>query len=161
MTTTIPVTPGRGDQIIDFTAPTPDGHDLRSRDFYMRRNLALVFTHGPECAACRDLLRGLARQYAAARAEVGELIAVIPAGTEEIERLRGDLDLSFPLAADPDLAIHRRYGLVAADGQPLAAVFVADRYGTIFDASIADEAHRMTAADEIPGWLEFIACRCT
>ena len=35
------------------------------------------------------------------------------------------------------------------------------RYGVVFEASIADEAHRMLEAAEVPGWLEFIACRCT
>lgn len=153
--------PRRGDQLIDFSASNPDGERLSTRDFYMRRNLALAFTHGPSCDACRKLLRGMARQEAAARAEVGALLAVVPSDRAMLARLRDELDLSFPLAADPDLALHRRYGLVTPDGGALAAIFVADRYGTIFETSVADAAHRMLAAEEIPGWLEFIACRCS
>lgn len=154
-------TPARGDRIPDFSALTADGSTLRTRDLYLRRNLALAFTHGPDCAACRELLRGLARQEAAARAEVGQIVAVVPAEQEAVARLRDELDLGFSVVADPDLAAHRRYGLTDRDGGALAALFVADRYGTIFDASVADAAHRMMAPDEVPGWLEFVACRCS
>src|SRR5690606_12548876 len=80
--------PGRGDQIDYFTATGSDGETIRTRDYYMRRNLALVFSHGPDCAACRDLLRGLARQYAAARAEDGQVIAVVAAEPAAAEALR-------------------------------------------------------------------------
>lgn len=153
--------PGRGDDVIDFSAQTPDGTTLSTRDFYMRRNLGLVFTHGPECAACRALLRDLSRQYAAAQAEAGELIAVIPASPETVSRLRDDLDISFPVVVDDGGAIHRRYGLANPDGTPAAAIIVADRYGTIFHTSVADEEHRMMGAEEVPGWLEFIACQCS
>lgn len=151
--------PGRGDQIDYFTATGSDGEPIRTRDYYMRRNLALVFSHGPDCAACRDLLRGLARQYAAARAEDGQVIAVVAAEPAAAEALRHDLDLPFPVVADADLAVHARFGLVE-DGAPLAAIFVTDRYGTIYDASVADATHQMMAPEEVPGWLEFVACEC-
>lgn len=151
--------PRRGDQIVDFTAPTADGGVLRTRDYYLRWNLALVFTHGPDCAACRDLLRGLARQHGATQAAAGQVIAVVAAAPAAAEALCRELDLPFPVVADGDLAVHARYGLVAG-GAPRAALFVTDRYGTIYDASVADAAHRMMAPDEVPGWLEFVACEC-
>lgn len=153
--------PTRGDRIPDFTGTTADGATLRTRDLYLRRNLALAFTHGPDCPACRDLLRGLARQERAVQAEAGQTVAVVPAGREAAERLALELDLGFPVIADEDLSAHRRYGLVDPAGHPLAAIFVADRYGTVFHASVADAAHDMLAADEVPGWLEFVACRCS
>ncbi|HET9017576.1 MAG TPA: redoxin domain-containing protein [Thermomicrobiaceae bacterium] len=158
---TMPATPARGDRIPDFTAPTADGATLRSRDLYLRRNLALAFTHGPDCAACRELLRGLARQVGAARAQVGQIVAVVPASPEAAMALALELDLGFPVVADADLAVHRRYGLVGPDSDARAALFVADRYGIVFDASVADAAHRVMAPAEVPGWLEFVACRCS
>lgn len=153
-------TPARGDQFADFSAPMPDGTMLRTRDYYMRRNLAIVFTHGPDCDACRDYLRRLGKQQAAVHAEVGEVIAVIPADPASVEALRHELDLPFPVVADTDGALHARYGLLADDNQPLAAIFVTDRYGTIYQASIAGEAHEMLDPEEVPGWLEFVACEC-
>ncbi len=153
--------PARGDDLVAFTAPTPDGAQVGPRDFYLRRNLALAFTHGPDCPACRDLLRGLARAYGAARSEAGEILAVLPLDVPAADALRAALDLPFPVAADPEGDVARRYGLVREDGARRAALFVADRYGTIFEASVADAAHRMLGAEEVPGWLEFIACQCS
>ena len=151
--------PKRGEQIPAFSGTTADGRALGTRYYYMRRNLALVFTHGPECPHCRALLRELGELEEAVQAEAGETLAVVPAAGEELRGLAAELP--FPVVGDPDLAIHRRYGLVDAQGAPRAAIFVADRYGVVFEASIADEAHRMLEAAEVPGWLEFIACRCT
>lgn len=158
-TTTTATPPKRGEQIPAFTATTPDGRTLGTRDFYMRRNLALVFTHGPECAACRALLTELGRLEAAVQAEAGETLAVVPADGDALRELAAELP--FPVVADPDGAIHRRYGLLDEQGAPRAAIFITDRYGVVFEPSLADDEHRMLAADEVPGWLEFIACRCS
>lgn len=152
--------PARGDRIPDFSGIDPDGDAKGTRDFYMRRNLALVFTHEPGCADCRDLLQGLATEYRAIMAEAGDVLAVVAGSADVVRKLRGDLDLPFPIVIDEDGSIHKRYGLWQ-DGQPQAALFAVDRYGTIFNASIADADHEMLAASEVPGWLEFIACRCT
>lgn len=165
MTTTRQATtaPGRGDALPDFTTVTPDGSPIRARDFHMRRNVALVFTHGPDCETCQGLLRELARQRKAAQAEAGEIVAVIPGSRDDVSRLCDALGISYPVAVDQDGSIHRRYGLAVADGSPLAGIFVADRYGTIFESSVAVASgeHPALDAGEIPGWLEFIACRCT
>jgi peroxiredoxin len=151
--------PQRGEQIPSFSGRTPDGRTLGTRDFYMRRNLALVFTHGPECAACKTLLRELAAREEAVRAEAGETLAVVPGDLVPVSAMSEGLP--FPVVVDGDLALHRRYSLVDAAGKPQAAIFAVDRYGTVFEPSVADADHAMMPADEVPGWLEFIACRCS
>jgi peroxiredoxin len=153
--------PARGDRLPLFSGETPEGAPLRLRDFYMRRNLALVFSDAPEYAATRDLLRGLAERRAAVQAEAGEALAVISGDPEPVRRLVADLTLPFPVIVDPDDAIHARYGLLSATGEPRAAVFLADRFGTIFEASVETDDGQIMAADDVLGWLEFIACRCT
>jgi len=153
--------PTRGDRLSLFTGQTPEGAPLRLRDFYMRRNLALVFSDTPEYAATRDLLRGLAERRPAVQAEAGEALAVISGDPERVRQLVAELSLPFPVVVDPDNAIHARYGLLGADGTPRAAIFLADRFGTIFEASVATDDGQIMAASEVPGWLEFIACRCT
>ncbi len=128
---------------------------IRLRDFYLRRNLALVFTHGPECATCRDYLTELNERRAAIQAEAAEILAVVA---------DHDVDVAafpFPIALDPDDEIHGRYGLIDTDGRARAAIFLVDRYGVVFEVSVANDAHEMLAASEVPGWLEFIACRCS
>ena len=152
--------PGRGDQLPGFSGETPAGDKIRLRDFYMRRNLALVFSDRPEYPATRDLLQGLAERRAVVQAEAGEALAVISGDPAAVRELVATLALSFPVVVDPDGAIHQRYGLIDAAGEPLAAIFLADRFGTVFETSLASAEHPIMRADEVPGWLEFIACRC-
>jgi peroxiredoxin len=153
--------PTRGDRLPLFSGQTPEGAPLRLRDFYMRRNLALVFSDAPGYTGTRDLLRGLAERRAAVQAEAGEALAVISGAAEQVRPLVEELSLPFPVVVDPDNAIHARYGLLDPGGQPRAAIFLADRFGTIFEASVATDEGQIMAAAEVPGWLEFIACRCT
>ncbi|HVB64126.1 MAG TPA: redoxin domain-containing protein [Nitrolancea sp.] len=154
-------TPTRGDQLPQFTGETPTGGTIRLRDFYMRRNLALVFSDGPDYAASRDLLRGLAERRAAVQAEAGETLAVISGDSAVVRELITTLALPFPVVVDADNAIHQRYGLLDAAGVPRAAIFLVDRFGTVFETSLASEDRPIMNASEVPGWLEFIACRCT
>ena len=153
--------PTRGDRLPGFTGETPAGDKIRLRDFYMRRNLALVFSDGPDYGAVRDLLCGLAVRRAAVRAEAGEALAVISGDPATVRDLVATLALPFPVVVDPDNAIHQRYGLIDDTNQPRAAIFLADRFGTVFEASLASVEQPLMGADEVPGWLEFIACRCT
>ena len=153
-TRTIATLPARGGRLPSFTSVTPSGDPIRLRDFYLRRNLALVFTHGADCPKCRAYLTALNERRAVVQAEAAEILAVVSNDTNVA-------DYSFPIALDPDGEIHRRYGLVDADGRPGAAIFLVDRYGVVFEASTANDAHDMLAAEDVPGWLEFIACRCS
>jgi peroxiredoxin len=160
-TQTTTAIPTRGDRLPLFSGQAPDGTPVRLRDFYMRRNLALVFSDRPDYPIIRDLLHGLAERRAAVQAEAGEALAVISGDQEQVRQLVADLALPFPIVVDSDNAIHARYGLLAADDTPRAAIFLADRFGTIFEASVATDDGQIMHADEVPGWLEFIACRCT
>lgn len=153
--------PTRGDRLPLFTGQTPEGAPLRLRDFYMRRNLALVFSDAPDYATTRDLLHGLAERRAAVHAEAGEVLAVISGDVDGVRQFVEERSLPFPIVVDPDNAVHARYGLLDATGKPRAAIFLADRFGTIFEASVATDDGQIMAASEVPGWLEFIACRCT
>jgi peroxiredoxin len=160
-TKTISTIPTRGDRLPLFTGQTPEGAPLRLRDFYMRRNLALVFSDEPEYTTIRDLLRGLAERREAVQAEAGETLAVISGDPERVRQFVAELALPFPVVVDSDNAIHARYGLLDTDDAPRAAIFLADRFGTIFEASVATDDGQIMLASEVPGWLEFIACRCT
>lgn len=147
-------TPVRGDRVPGFSGKTPAGEPISLHDFYLRRNLALVFTHDVECGSCRDYLMQLTEQRSAIQAEAADVLAVIPGSA-------GIPDLPFPTVLDADHEIHRRFGLVDESGQPRAAIFLIDRYGIVFESSQANEKHDMLEPDEVPGWLEFIACRCS
>lgn len=129
-----------------LTGPTPEGATLATRSFYMRRNLALVFTG--DGAVAQDWAAEAASMRPAARAEVGEIVVIAPPGV--------DVGIT-PDIVDHDDEVAARVGLSAAD---LPALFITDRYGTIFASNRGDNAVDIRPSD-IPGWLEFVACRCS
>ncbi len=147
--------PARGDRLPGFSGKSPAGQNIRLRDFYLRRNLALVFTHDQQCAACHQYLIDLAERRAAVQAEAGEILVVVPGNAEHLP------ELPCPIVIDDDSEIYRRYGLIGTDDHSRAAIFLVDRYGIVFEASVADGDHTMLSAAEVPKWLEFIACRCS
>ncbi len=147
--------PQRGDRLPSFSGKTQNGSDVRLHDFYLRRNLALVFTHGADCARCQAYLHGLAERRDAIQAEAGEVLAVAT------EALDDAPEWPFPVLLDVGNEIHRRYGLIDPNNEPRVAIFLVDRYGIVFEMSLADADHAMLQPDEVPGWLEFIACRCS
>ena len=146
--------PKRGERVPLFTGRTSRGDEVRLRDFYLRRNLALVFTHNVDCEACQEILRDLVTIRPAVQAEVGEIV-VVNSGASV------DADLPYPILLDSHNEIHQRYGLLDANGQPRAAIFLVDRYGVVFESSIDAGAHTMLPVHDIPSWMEFIACRCS
>ncbi len=147
--------PNRGERLPLFTGQTPRGEQIRLRDFYLRRNLALVFTHGLDCDVCQQILHDLVSIRPAVQAEAGEILAVISSTSASAP------DLPYPVLLDRDNEIHRRYGLIDANGQPRAAIFLVDRYGVVFESSNVTETHALLPVRDIPSWMEFIACRCS
>lgn len=139
--------PGRGDRLPELAGITPDGGHISTRDYYMRRNLAVIFI----CAQteCADWIAAAAAVRKAAQAEDGEILLVID-GTTDTEGL--------PAIIDADGSLFARCGLTEFD-RP--ALFVLDRYGTIFAANRGREAEPDMRPRDIPRWLEFIACRCS
>ena len=139
--------PGRGDRLPDLRGLTPDGGQISTRDFYMRRNLAVIFI----CAQteCADWIAAAAAVRKAAQSENGEILLVLDGTTDT-----GGL----PAIVDDDGMLAGRCGLGEFD-RP--ALFIVDRYGTIFAANRGRDAETGLRPRDIPRWLEFIACRCS
>lgn len=140
--------PKRGDTAPDLIGLTPSGERLALRQrFYMRRNLGILFV--ADDATGRRWLADAAASRDAARAEIGEIVAVVPRGMETH---------GLTAIVDSDGDLRTRYGLTLAD---LPAVFVTDRYLTVFSTNTGETQTPGLMPEDIPGWLEFIAARCT
>jgi hypothetical protein len=83
-----------------------------------------------------------------AQAEAGEILIVAPPGVDP-----GNL----PSIVD-DGALAARIGL---SDRTTPALFALDRYGMVFATNVGDSATPDLAPEDIPNWLEFIACRCS
>lgn len=146
--TVIAATPKRGETAPDLSGRTPDGERLSLRQaYYMRRNLGILFV--ADDATGSRWLAAAAAQREAARAEAGEFVAIVPPGMETH---------GLPAIVDPDGTLRARYGVTDTD---LPAVFVTDRYLTIFSTNTGDTQTPDLMPEDIPSWLEFIAARCS
>ena len=139
--------PGRGYTLPVLSGLTPDGGQISTRDYYMRRNLAVIFI----CAQteCADWIAAAAAVRKAAQAENGEILLVLDGTTDT-----GGL----PAIIDDDGMLAARCGLGEFD-RP--ALFIIDRYGVIFAANRGEAAEEGLRPRDIPRWLEFIDCRCS
>jgi hypothetical protein len=120
---------------------------MSTRDFYMRRNLAIVFAGRDSLS--NDWIRDAAGVADAAAAEAGQVLLVLPAGMASH---------GLPVIVDDDGRMRSRFGLEQSN---LPALFITDRYGALFAASHGDDAIHDLGPRDIPRWLEFIACRCS
>jgi hypothetical protein len=138
--------PGRGDIVPSLTGLNADGHAVSLRDFYLRRNLAIVFVNDDPTGA--EWLSEAANVREAAAAEIGEIFAIVPT----------EMDThGLPTIIDAGGTQRARFGL---GEEELPALFITDRYLTLF------AANRGVATDDldptkIPEWLEFVSAQCS
>jgi len=155
---------GPGDPAPEFTLSTTDGDRLRSAELRGRRVLLYFFpaagTPGCTAEAC-DFRDNLASLATAGYTVVG----VSPDPPSDLERFRDEQSLTFPLLADPDHAVHERYGAwgeKTLDGRtvvgPLRSTFVLGEDGRVEHAlyEVAARGHvadlrRLLGVDAPPG----------
>jgi peroxiredoxin len=142
----------------NFELPRSDGGSVRLRSYRGRRGLAVLFTHGAACAACRHYLAGGLETYAAYAEETAELLAVVPDCAEAAAALRHDLALPFPVLVDADGRAFTRYGLTLGGD---AAVLVADRYGEPRLWRVADADHDLPPHSTLLAELRYLALSCS
>ncbi|HXG68084.1 MAG TPA: redoxin domain-containing protein [Blastocatellia bacterium] len=132
-------------------------------DYKQRKNLVLFYFHGAACAACRELLREFAANYDEYRNLEAEVLAIAKESLAELRQLGQEMNLPFPLLADPEGKVFAAYisqDEINSHAAPAVAVFVADRYGVLYEAMTAAEADALPDEGEIRGWLEFIEIQC-
>lgn len=155
--TTPAVMPREGMLIPGFALPRGDGRTVRLRAYRGRRSLALVFTHGPACDACRTYLEGAMDRYDAYAEAGAEVLAMLPAEREAATEMRRRAALPFPVLVDVDGAVFARYGLEAGCE---AAVMVADRYGEPRLWQLAGSEHDLPEHDAVLAELNYLALTC-
>lgn len=156
--------PQPGELIPPFIARAVDGRAIRRHDYKGRRHLVLFFAHDAGCAACRAALAALAAAYPALREEGGEVLAFLPVAAGAAGAAEA---LPYQVVVGEAGELHGRYGARSATGEPLPALFVADRYGEVVLRAIgrvgaADGAPRHgLPLDEVLPTLALLQVRCS
>jgi peroxiredoxin len=129
-------------------------------DYKQHKNLVLFFFHSPRCAPCRQLLRDLAMDYPEYPQLNAEVLAISQNGIEELSQLQRELGLPFPLLSDIDGKVLSAYLSQAAGRLHETAIFVADRWGSLYTKATATDADALPGEGEIRDWLSFIEIQC-
>lgn len=112
-----------GNLVPGFELPRAGGGSIRLRAYRGKRSLALFFVHGGDCAACREQVAAILPQYGDYAYADGEPLVLVPGPLAAAEALRADLALPFPVLADEEGKVFRRYGVTGA------ALMITDRFG--------------------------------
>lgn len=112
----------------DFALPGSPARPTRLADALREGPVFLLFFRGHWCPYCRDQLQGLQKGRAALAARGAQVLAVSADSLEDTRALAQRLGLTFPLLADPERAVIRRYGVEdAANEIAWPALFLVTR----------------------------------
>ena len=150
-----------GSQIPLITAPSASGRDVHLWQFKQRRHIALYFLHDSGCERCRAIMHEIAGNRAAYSEQEVEPVVVLQELVGGIQAFAAETDLGLALLADTDGSRVRRFlALERGERAPLA-LFIADRYSTLWDQRVAQLHDELPTQDEIISWFGFINTRCT
>jgi peroxiredoxin len=146
-----------------FTLSCANGTQIKSWSYKQRQALVIYFISGNEFS----FLETLEQAYPQYKKENIELLVITALNQNDTATIAAEYKLSYPVLADPDYQVYSRYvKLIQAEyslNQNLekpVAVFVVDRYGSIFSYATAPTAASLPKHTEILGAHEFISCLC-
>lgn len=143
-----------------FTLPGPDGMPYSPLAYKQREHLTILFLQNTSTPEVQELLRAYAAHYADFREEYCAILAVttntVIANLQAQETLR----LPFPLLADPQGEVSRRYTSLPQD-VPHPSVVLADRYGEVYQQWSAEQVSGLPPIAELLASLQYLNKLCT
>jgi peroxiredoxin len=151
-----------GQIIPAFTLPGADGMPHSPWDYKQREHLVMLFTRGTEESETRGLLRAFAQQYKLLREEECAVLAITSDTVIANLQAQEDLNLPFPLIADPKGAVISRYTYRNDDTRELSpSIVLADRYNALYEQWIAEQEADLPSIEEILASLRYMNKLCT
>jgi peroxiredoxin Q/BCP len=141
-------TVGVGDVAPDFDLPGTGGASY-SLGQYRGQPVVLVFYPGDDTPVCTKQLNTYNDDIGAFSHAGAQVLAISAQGVESHERFAGKHGFTFPLLADTDKTVARRYGTLGPLGFPRRSVFVIDAQGVIRYAHRAIAGLTFRPTDEL------------
>jgi peroxiredoxin len=108
-----------GDRAPDFDLPAADGEGRVALAEHLRNGpVLLTMLRGLYCSFCRRHISQLRPTCVEARSAGLSLLGIVVASPERARQYFGHFPPCFPMAAAPDRATHRAYGLPQVDRTP-------------------------------------------
>jgi peroxiredoxin len=151
-----------GEIIPAFTLPGSDGMPYSPWMYKQQEHLLLLIILTTTSSETRGLLKAFAREYRSFREEECALL-VISADTVKVNlETQEELQLPFPLLADPKGEVIARYTLWDA-GQKVVmpSIVLADRYGALYRQWAKEREEDLVGIEEILEELRYLNRLCT
>ncbi len=152
--------PAPGEIMPDFTLASPGGEHLRISDYRGRRNLILIFSGTGDSETERRLLRKFSEIYSEFVREEAQVLAIVQGPKDQVEHLKKNEGLPFPVLADAHNRAHLLVGASGAEQNGTPVVYVIDRYGEIRHVYHAEQPGHSPAAREALEWVRYINLEC-
>jgi peroxiredoxin Q/BCP len=148
---------GVGDAAPQFTLPgtAPGGrvHEYSLGDF-AGKPVVIAFYPGDDTAVCTKQLNDYNDGFESFNELDAQVLGISPQDLESHERFSSKYGFKFPLLADTDKAVARRYGTLGPIGFPRRSVFIVDGGGTIRYAHRAIAGLTFRPASELVAVLQ-------
>lgn len=145
----------QGQVIPDFTLPDRQGNPVSSRSAYMRRNMiigvmpvAIDHSWTSWLDSLSNAVAGIPDGDAACFVLAGPDLADLPAVGSDVNVLN-----------DEDGSVRAKFEIPAMSGQ--GRLIVTNRYGLIYHTATGSPDDPGMDPADLPGWIEFVACRCS
>lgn len=125
----------RGDMAPDFEATTSAGDRIRLADYRGKQNVVVFFYPGDFTPVCTKEACGFRDLYATLRTRDTEVIGVSGDSDESHRKFASKHDLGYPLVADEDKALAKKFGatgfLTTLLGRVSRVTYVIDKRGKV------------------------------
>lgn len=151
-----------GEIVPAFSLPGPDGMPHSPWDYKQREHLVIVLLGSAGTHEARNLLCELKRQYHALREEECAVLVLTADTVLEHLRVQEELQLPFPLLADPQGAVIAHYTFWNAQERRVQpSLVLANRYGALYAQWITEHEAELPQVAVLLEDLQYLNRLCT
>jgi peroxiredoxin len=114
----------------DFTLAGSNG-EISLADYRGKQNVILYFMREFSCSFCQRHVARLKQLYSALQSHNTAVLVIGGGSRAEAEKLAAQLQVPFPVLADPDREVYHRYGLEKVISLQRSGIIVVDRQGRV------------------------------
>lgn len=144
--------PHRGQLLRDYLLARPGGRQFMLSDFRGKQNLVLIFLPQSPAPESIRLVAALAEKSSEVRENETRVVVVVR--PEQLDSVVSFLDHLEIGASDSD----EMWLEVGSENGP--AVYVTDKFREVFQVFRADTGDALPSADDLLGWVRFVAMQC-
>lgn len=151
-----------GEVVPAFSLPGADGMPHSPWDYKQREHLVIVLLTSAGSREAWEILQALKRGYSLLREEYCSVLVVTANTVIENLHTQEELQLPFPLLADPRCEVIARYTYYdKSTRQAQPSVVLANRYGALYQQWMAESEAALPPIDVLLQDLQYLNKLCT